>query len=264
MIRENRAVPILMVITIAWVLYLAGCFGSEEPNLAVETPESVTPVATSTPEPVVTQAAGAAISASEDPFIHTIEQGDLLTTIAATYNVPTDVIVRANPNLDPNVLIVGAQLRIPGATTDNSAFESREEARAAGEPIDYVVASGDNMGLIAEAWTVSLTALLEANPDVAPEALQIGQLLVIPPYGTGLSPDQLAALSTPEPVERTPGEPLEVTVEPGDSLSEYATLYSVTVNEIMAANGLEDPNAISVGDLLLIPPPSQTPVPSGN
>ena len=46
MIRQNRAVPILLVLTLAFILYLGGCFGSEEPTTAVE--ESPTPVPTVT------------------------------------------------------------------------------------------------------------------------------------------------------------------------------------------------------------------------
>ena len=55
MIRQNRAVPILMVLTLAWVLFLAGCFGSEQPLDAVETTPTV--VATPTPQPVVSESA---------------------------------------------------------------------------------------------------------------------------------------------------------------------------------------------------------------
>lgn len=255
MIRQNRAVPILMVLTLAWVLYLAGCFGSEEPMTAVEeVPTTV--IATPTPAPVVTDSGPAALAA-EEPFIHTIEQGDLLSSIATKYNVTPDVILRANPDLNPNVLIVGDTLRIPGASTVNTVEEDREAARQAGEPIDYVIEAGDSLGAIANTWTVTLDALVAANPGIDPNSLQIGQLIVVPPFGTGYSPEELAAFSTPVPVERPPGEVLYHVVEPGDLLSALAEIYSVTVEEIMAANGIADANQLVVGQELAIPPPSQ-------
>jgi LysM repeat protein len=42
-------------------------------------------------------------------------------------------------------------------------------------------------------------------------------------------------------------------VQPGDTLGGLAEEFGTTVEEIMAANGLTDPNAIEVGQTLLIP-----------
>jgi LysM repeat protein len=247
-----------MVLTIAFVLYLAGCFGSEETSTAnAETPTPVVP--TPTPPPVVAESAASAQTAAEEPFVHTVEEGDRLPTIAAKYNVTTDVILRANPDLDPNVLIVGQQLRIPGATTNNAVLKNPDAEREAGESVDYVVQSGDSLGLIADTYVVGLDALIAANPGVDPNALQIGQLLVIPPIGTGLSPEAIAARSTPVPVQRPPGEVLYHVVQAGDLLSTLADLYSVDVADIIAANGLDDANQILIGQELVIPPPKTSP-----
>ena len=79
---------------------------------------------------------------------------------------------------------------------------------------------------------------------------------MVPPFGTGFSPEELAAFATPVPVQRPPGEVLYHTVQPGDLLSALAEIYSVTVDEIMAANGIADPNQLVVGQELAIPPPS--------
>jgi LysM repeat protein len=42
-------------------------------------------------------------------------------------------------------------------------------------------------------------------------------------------------------------------VQPGDTLGGLAEEFGTTIEEIMAANGLTDPNAIGVGQTLLIP-----------
>ncbi|HWQ14933.1 MAG TPA: LysM peptidoglycan-binding domain-containing protein [Roseiflexaceae bacterium] len=42
-------------------------------------------------------------------------------------------------------------------------------------------------------------------------------------------------------------------VQPGDTLSQLAEAFGTTVDEIMAANGLTDPNAIQAGQTLIIP-----------
>jgi LysM repeat protein len=55
------------------------------------------------------------------------------------------------------------------------------------------------------------------------------------------------------PVEPPIPEPVVYKVQPGDTLAVIAARYNVTVEEIMAANGLDDPNVISVGQELIIP-----------
>jgi LysM repeat protein len=57
-----------------------------------------------------------------------------------------------------------------------------------------------------------------------------------------------AVTSTPGP-----GEPVTYRVQPGDTLLTIANQFGVTVEEIMAANGLENPNFIQAGQELIIP-----------
>lgn len=221
----------------------------------IDTAATVTPVRPTTP-PVVIDATP--IPGSEGPgevFVYPVEPGDLLGDIAIKFNTSVDDIRRANPGLDPNALSIGQELRIPGATITVTE-ESDPADREPGVPTTYFVESGDNVGYIAETFIVGLDALLEANPGLDATALQIGQEINIPPLGTGLDPSEL----TPEPTRvvptREPGQALYYTVEAGDSLVGIAGDFGVTVNAILGANDLEDANAIQVGDVLLMPPPT--------
>lgn len=54
-----------------------------------------------------------------------------------------------------------------------------------------------------------------------------------------------------EPVEETPQ--LTYVVESGDSLLAIAYLYNTTVEALMAANGLNDPDRLRIGQVLVIP-----------
>jgi len=56
------------------------------------------------------------------------------------------------------------------------------------------------------------------------------------------------ALAAPE----APGETVHV-VQWGETLSLIASRYGVTVDALMAANGLSDPNFVFVGQRLIIP-----------
>jgi len=48
------------------------------------------------------------------PFVHIIQQGETLLEIAFRYGVQFDSIVLANPEIDPNLLRIGEEIRIPG------------------------------------------------------------------------------------------------------------------------------------------------------
>ncbi|GMR10638.1 MAG: hypothetical protein BMS9Abin28_1459 [Anaerolineae bacterium] len=72
---------------------------------------------------------------------------------------------------------------------------------------------------------------------------------------------------TPEPSETpTPEGPLTYVVEEGDSLASIADQFGVTIDQLIAANSLVDPNNIGVGSQLIIPDPdadlpTETPLP---
>lgn len=55
--------------------------------------------------------------------------------------------------------------------------------------------------------------------------------------------------------------PVTYTVKPGDTLSGIADLFGVTVDDIVRANNIADPNALQVGQVLTIPGRAPTPAP---
>jgi LysM repeat protein len=59
-----------------------------------------------------------------------------------------------------------------------------------------------------------------------------------------------AAFPTASPV---PLIPLTYTVQEGDTLGAIAQAYGISVEEILAANGLADPNVLRIGQTLIIP-----------
>ncbi|GAB4331606.1 MAG: hypothetical protein Kow0010_17110 [Dehalococcoidia bacterium] len=60
------------------------------------------------------------------------------------------------------------------------------------------------------------------------------------------------ATETPAATE-TPGGPRTYTVQPGDTLGAIAQQFGVTVEAIVVANGIDDPDFIDVGQVLVIP-----------
>ena len=82
----------------------------ETPSLVLyETPTPAQFVADPTPviEPTIPP------TATPTPFLYTVEAGDTMIGIAYTYNLEPDVLIAANPGIDPRFLSVSAQLIIP-------------------------------------------------------------------------------------------------------------------------------------------------------
>lgn len=70
-----------------------------------------------------------------------------------------------------------------------------------------------------------------------------------PPTFTAV-PSEIAP--TPPRPSPTPG-PLLYTVQEGDTMFSIATEFGVTLEELVAANGVSDPNVLSIGQVLVIP-----------
>jgi LysM repeat protein len=124
-------------------------------------------------------------------------------------------------------------------------------------PEDYVVAKGDTFSSIAKKLGVTVKAIEEANPGVAPTKLQIGQKLHIP----AVAPTAASPASAPAAVETgTAGEQV-YTVKSGDTLTKIATQFGATVKALRSANDLVT-DRIKVGQKLKIPVKVSEPVPT--
>jgi LysM repeat protein len=85
------------------------------------------------------------------------------------------------------------------------------------------------------------------------------------PAETGLptlTPTLAGAVPTATPAQALPSPTPTVifhVIQPGDSLSAIALYYGVPVEDLAAANGIDDPNVIRVGQQLVIPGPTPLP-----
>lgn len=119
---------------------------------------------------------------------------------------------------------------------------------------DYKVAAGDTFSTIAKKNHVTVKALMEANPNVAPTKLQIGQTLKVP------APTLAAPTATPTAgagAEASTSEANTYTVKSGDTLSSIAKNHGVSLRALRSANSLTT-DRIKVGDKLKIPAKAAT------
>lgn len=137
------------------------------------------------------------------------------------------------------------------------------------EPFDYVVQEGDTLPALAERFNLGddgVLLILDYNPKILEQdgIYYVGDTLRIPPPGT------LRATATPIPPDLPRGTRLQYSVLPGDTVAAIAAKFNSRVDDIIAANDLEDANALLVGQILEIPanlvtatatlPPTSTPV----
>ena len=102
----------------------------------------------------------------------------------------------------------------------------------------YTVKPGDNLVAIAAKFHVSTMSVAWANDLKSKTDIHTGQKLSIPPV-TGLI----------------------VTVTPTDTLDSLAARYGVNGTDILATNGLDDPNLV-VGQVLVVPGAKGAPMPT--
>ncbi len=120
----------------------------------------------------------------------------------------------------------------------------------------HVVAPGENLFRIALQYGTTVEALAAANNIADPTHIYVGQVLVIPGPAQQPAqpnpPDNSTANNAVPPATNATA-PVYYTVQPGDSLGNIAQRFGVSLQDIITANGLTDPNHIIPGQQLTIP-----------
>jgi LysM repeat protein len=150
------------------------------------------------------------------------------------------VIDTATPTPD---LLMTTTATPSGLITPTALFEPDDSCT-------YTVQTGDNLFRIAINHDISLDDLRLANPEVVGDTIQPGQVLQIPDCNTEAEPD---VLPTAEPQITVVGGGRVHTVQSGETLGAIARQYGVTVDDIVQANNLANPNVLAVGQELKIP-----------
>lgn len=127
----------------------------------------------------------------------TVQPGDTYFAISQRCDISVGILEQMNPDVSPDNLQVGQTLQL---TSDAQHAEPMPGDR-------YQVQVGDTLYSIAEAMGITVEALLATNPDIDPNALRIGQMLIPPHFGAPGDPvdprpgTHVSGILTPEGVE---------------------------------------------------------------
>jgi LysM repeat protein len=145
----------------------------------------------------------------------------------------------------------------PGATSQSLATPSgliTPTALPGPNSLDgctHTVQPGDTLYRIALTNNTSVSQIRAANPQIVGDLLKPGQVVKLP--NCGIPPTTVATTVPGEATSAPPAGSTTYVVRPGDTLFAIARRNGITVQAIVDANKLANPNSLKVGQQLIIP-----------
>lgn len=200
--------------------------------------------------------AASSAGGSSASVVHVVAPGEHLSGIAGRYGTTVAALASANGITDPDLVRIGARLRIPGSG-GSTAAPAPSAART------HTVSGGETLAGIARRYGVSVGAVVTANRISNPNLIRTGAVLTIPagsaPASPGAATGTTAWSATGGTTGRT-GVSGTHTVAPGETLTAIAARYGVPVAELAAANGVLRPWSLYANARLQLSAPNRVPV----
>lgn len=175
---------------------------------------------------------------------YVVQRGDTLFSIARRLGTDVTTLRQLN-NLTGDAIVVGQVLKVPGASGAPAPTSVVTSTPAPpGQAREHIVQRGEYLATIAAKYGVTINAIIQANALRNPNLLTPGQKLIIP--AAGAVPTVAAGTATPFATR------VHV-VARGETLQSIARRYGVTVQALISANQISNPNLIQVGQKLVIP-----------
>jgi LysM repeat protein len=194
-----------------------------------------------TKDPSLSQSGGDATSPSNS----------VATTDSSLPPVNTAAMSNQVMSTMPPTMPASTQPAPAASVASTSAAVSTPASAPTGDGKEYIIAKGDTLGVIARRNSITVKALMNANPGVDARKLKIGQKLQLP-ASTGAAATASAGPAA-APAEAS-ADGATYTVKSGDTLGKIARLHGTSYKKIMALNDLKT-TAIRVGQKLKMPAP---------
>ena len=195
---------------------------------------------------------------SAEEYAKLLEEADKVRTYQRSYLTPRPVTGTANviPNntMPEQVTTPSNNVRIELLNTpieQSAAITTPTEPSVAKT---HTVIKGDTLYNISKRYDVTLKELKAANklPD---NAIQLGQLLIIPGTATSRITESIAAPTRPTLVRTIEPVPTSnvYAVLPGDTLYNISKQACLTVGQLAALNNISDVSSLAPGQRLVLP-----------
>ena len=161
-----------------------------------------------------------------------VKRGDTLSGIAAQYGTTVTQLVRLNNISNPNLIYIGEVIKISQTTASPGNENPTNPDTIANSYIHYTVRRGDTLSSIAARYDSTVSAISGTNDLSNPNLIYVGERLLIPT------------------VRQYNGT--TYTVRSGDTLSEIAARYHISVASLVNENNIANPNLIYPGQILKI------------
>lgn len=178
-------------------------------------------------------------------FMHTIEKGQSLYSIASMYGISQGDILRLNPGADERIY-AGQTLRIP-LSSDNTQG-----------PTFHTIAPGETLYGLTRKYHTTAQAICDANPGLSAANFRSGQVIRIP---RAQQADTIQGAQSQQKSEVIPG-PVESRCKEMHKVKRRETVFSIsrkyglTEEELILANPeIKDKTKLKRGILLCIPYP---------
>ena len=176
---------------------------------------------------------------------HKVKRGETLGLIAQRYRSSVTAIAQVNRIRNVHRLREGQDLLIPLAGGYSAALSARSVKPTSQQlPATHKVRRGETLGLIAQRYRSSVTAIAQANQIQDVHRLREGQDLLIPSAGGNSSARSVEPTSQQLPATHI--------VRRGDSLSRIAVRYRVSIRDLLLWNNLEVDQIIHPGQRIRI------------
>jgi LysM repeat protein len=180
---------------------------------------------------------------------YTVKPGETLSEIAERYGTSVQRLMQLNGLRSPQDLWAGSRIQVPGAGGASSSGGARTTTVKA----NYTVKPGETLSELAERYGTSVQRLMEMNNLRSAQDLWAGSRIQVPVTRTAAAPKPAVNKNA-----------TQHKVQSGESLSVIANRYGVSLQNLIAINGISDPNQVVVGQTIKLrgtPKPAPKPAP---
>jgi len=163
-------------------------------------------------------------------YIHIVKKGETAYSIAKTYGITVDELIRNNPSA-ATVLKEGQALRIPVIETQPEQIQKKteltEQPRDESKYFYHRIRPGDTVYSLARNYGVSVDEIVQSNPGVDINKLPVNAEIAIP---------QRSLTTTSKTFEVSEKEYLYHRIIKGETLASIAEKYGISIRELRREN----------------------------